>query len=98
MEWLAPTFLWTVGIGILTLGIAYGDLLLRSKSNTEHISENKSETLSRIEEVRHESKEDRDELKVALEKLSAFHLEHRRETTDRLARIETKIDHLIGGR
>ena len=85
MDGISVATLWSVGVGILTAGIGYGDLLLRSKT-----------TAQRIEEVRTESQEDRDELKQALAKLAEAHVEHRRETTDRLARIETKIDVLLG--
>jgi hypothetical protein len=85
LSWIEPAFLWTAGVGILAAGIGYGDLLLRTKT-----------TAQRIEEVRDESQTDRDELKKSLADLTKMHLEHRRETTDRLARIETKIDHLLG--
>lgn len=78
------TALWGIASGLLGAGVAWGALMSRTNHNVKRLEE---------AEARHQ--EDVDSLSGRLEGLAKMHAAHRQETTDRLARIETKLDQLI---
>jgi hypothetical protein len=70
--------------GLLSAGAVWGSLTMRSRANT-----------TRIEEVKSEHDKDIEDIKAAVQSLALAQESHRMENTDRLARIETKLDSLI---
>lgn len=78
------TALWGICSGLIGAGAAWGGLLMRSKANA-----------ARIEEVKMEHDADLESIRRVLSELAKTQAEHRTETTDRLARIETKIDAVL---
>jgi hypothetical protein len=81
------TIVYSVVAGLLAAGVSYGGLLMKSRTNS-----------LRIEQVKKDHDADIAEIRELISDLSEAQSEHRTETTDRLARIETKLDHLLGGR
>lgn len=77
---MAYTFL----AGAVSLGAVWGHLVHRSRSNT-----------ARIDKIEIEHEADIEALRESITNLAEQQAAHRTETTDRLARIETKLDQLI---
>lgn len=69
---------------LLSVGIAYG--VLRVKSST---------TAARLDELEAEALKLDTAMQVRVEKLANDLSHHKQDTTDRLARIETKLDILL---
>lgn len=78
------TALWGIASGLLGAGAAWGGLLMRSRTNAARIEEVKTDHDVQLEAIRQ-----------TLADLAKQQAEHRTETTDRLARIETKIDAVL---
>lgn len=70
--------------GLVSAGAVWGSLTMRSRANSQ-----------RIEEVKSEHDRDIEDIKAAVQSLALAQENHRNESTDRLARIETKLDRLI---
>lgn len=70
--------------GLIGAGVAWGGLIVRSRNNAARIEEVKTDHDAQLEAIRE-----------VLSDLAKTQAEHRTETTDRLARIETKIDAVL---
>lgn len=69
---------------MLGAAAAYGGLVVKGRS-----------TAARVEAVKNEHDADISEIRENLHRLSVDAHDHRLETNDRLARIETKLDNLL---
>jgi hypothetical protein len=72
---------------ILSVGIAYGVLRVKSATTATRLNELEAEAL-RLDTA----------MQVRVEKLTSELSHHKADTTDRLARIETKLDILLSQR
>jgi len=84
---LSPEMLWAIILGAVTVAVSYGGLLMRVVANAK-----------RITEVEGRMSQEISVLRIGINDLADRAAEHRVETTDRLARIEAKLDTLVVGR
>lgn len=80
-------FIWTLVVGAITVAVSYGGLLVKVIANT-----------TRIAEVERAAGREVSILRETIREVAEAQAAHRNETTDRLARIESKIDYLVGDR
>jgi DNA-binding GntR family transcriptional regulator len=78
------SIIWSAASGLLAAGVAYGGLAMKARGNA-----------ARIEAVKVEHDADIAGIRATLQGLAAAQSAHRVETTDRLGRIEEKLDQLL---